>query len=250
MFQRAVVILLACWAALVVAVPPAAAGQVRLSVAASLTDAVKEIAALYTGAHPGVEVLPNFGSSGALAKQIAEGAPADIYISANPKWMQSLVEQGRIVPGQTTTLATNTLVFVGRSGLQLARLDALTRLRRIALGSPKNVPAGQYAKQALQAAGLYEALAGKLVLAQDVRQALVYADRGETDGAFVYKTDALLAKEAKTLLEIPQILYDPVTYPMGLTQQGASSLDAVGFFDFLKTSAARKILDKYGFVAQ
>lgn len=235
---------------LLVAPSPVAAAEVRLSVAASLTDAVKEINALYSAAHPGVKLLPNFGSSGALAKQIAEGAPADIFLSAHPKWMQYLVEQGRIVPGQTTTLAYNTLVFVGRPGLQVANLGDLTRLQRIALGSTKSVPAGQYAEQAIKAAGLTEQLTGKLVLTQDVRQALVYADRGETDGAFVYKSDALLAKEAKILFEVPQTLYDQVTYPIGLTQQGASSLDAVGFFDFLQTAAARAVLLKYGFVVK
>jgi molybdate transport system substrate-binding protein len=250
MFQRAAVLLLACWSALLVAAAPAVAGPVRLSVAASLTDALKEIAALYTAAHPGVEVWPNFGASGALAKQIAQGAPADIFISANPKWMEYLVEQGRIAPGQTATLAYNTLVFVGRPGLQVAKLADLPGLQRIAMGSPKSVPAGQYAEQALKAAGLAEPLAGKLVLAQDVRQALVYADRGETDGAFVYRTDALLAKEAKILFEVPRTLYDPVSYPLGLTQQGAGSLDAVGFFDFLTTPTARAVLLKYGFVVK
>jgi molybdate transport system substrate-binding protein len=164
--------------------------------------------------------------------------------------MQYLVEQGRIAPGQTTTLAYNTLVFVGRPGLQVAHLGDLTRLQRIALGSTKSVPAGQYAEQALQAAGLTEQLTGKLVLAQDVRQALVYADRGETDGAFVYKSDALLATEAKILFEVPQTLYDQVTYPLGLTQQGAGNLEAVGFFDFLQTAAARAVLLKYGFVVK
>lgn len=250
MFKPAMSATLILWVWLFAAVTISEAGQVHLSVAASLTDAVKELSALYTAEHPEVRLLPNFGSSGALAKQIAEGAPADIFISANPKWMQYLLEQGRIAPGQTGTLAANTLVFVGRPGLPITGLEDLPRLRRIALGSPRSVPAGQYAEQALKAAGLYQQLAGKLVLAQDVRQALVYADRGETDGALVYKTDALLAKEAKILFEIPQSLYDPVTYPLGLTREGAGKGEAVGFFGFLQSQAARRVLEQYGFVVK
>lgn len=249
MIKHPLLAILTLWM-LFVAVTPSRAGLVHLSVAASLTDAVKELGALYAANHPEVSLRPNFGSSGALAKQIAEGAPADIFISANPKWMQYLVEQGRISSNQSTTLASNSLVFVGRPGLQVAGLADLTRLQRIALGSPKSVPAGQYAEQALQATGLYQPLAGKLVLAQDVRQALVYADRGETDGAFVYKTDALLAKEAQILFEVPPSLHDPVSYPMGLTREGADNAEAVGFFGFLRSQAARRVLEKYGFVVK
>ncbi len=128
----------------------------------------------------------------------------------------------------------------------------LPKLQRIAIGSPKSVPAGQYAEEAMKKAGVYEQLAGagKLVMAQDVRQALVYADRGEVDGAFVYKTDALLAKEAAILFEVPQDLYAPVTYPMGLTVAGAQSAEARDFFDYLQSTAAKTVLEKYGFIVR
>ncbi len=229
---------------------PALAAEIRLSVAASMTDAVKELGAVYSAAHPGVEILPNFGSSGALAKQIAQGAPADLFISANPRWMEFLVQEGRIAAGQVGNLAYNSLVFVGRPESNAASLDDLPRLQRIAIGSPKSVPAGQYAEQALKATGLYDKLAGKLVMAQDVRQALVYAERGETDGAIVYRTDALLAREAKILFELPPDLYAEVTYPMGLTVEGTKNPEATAFLDFLKSDAARGILEKYGFVVK
>ncbi|BCR07014.1 molybdate ABC transporter substrate-binding protein [Desulfuromonas versatilis] len=229
---------------------PVCAAEVRLSVAASMTDAVNELIASYRIKAAGASFLPNFGSSGALAKQIAQGAPADIFISANPKWMSYLVEQGSIAPGQVRNLAFNSLVFVGRKGLAVASLEDLARLGRIAIGSPRSVPAGQYAEQALKAAGLYDRLGDRLVMAQDVRQALVYADRGETDGAFVYRTDALLAKEAVILLEVPQGLYDEVTYPVGLTQAGAKNPEAVAFLEYLAADEAAKILTKYGFVVR
>jgi len=223
------------------------AAEVRLSVAASMTDAVKAIIATYQGKVDGVTFLPNFGSSGALAKQIALGAPADIFISANPRWMTYLVEEKRIPSGSVRTFAFNTLVFVGRKGLAVSTLDDVAKLQRIAIGSPRSVPAGQYAEQALKAAGLYDKLKDRLVMAQDVRQALVYADRGETDGAFVYRTDALLAKEAVILLEVPQALYEEVTCPVGLTAEGAANPAAVAFTDFLGSPEAAAILEKFGF---
>lgn len=230
---------------------PLLAAEVRLSVAASMTDAVKELISTYQQ-EKGEEVsfLPNFASSGSLAKQIAQGAPADLFISANPKWMTYLVEEKRIPAEQVRNFAFNVLVFVGKKGSAVARMNDLIDLQRIAIGSPKSVPAGQYAEQALKAAGLYDQLADRLVMAQDVRQALVYADRGETDGAFVYRTDALLAKEAVILLEVPQTLYDEVTYPIGLTNAGANNPAANEFFEFLKTDATTKILKKYGFVVR
>ncbi|AMV70487.1 molybdate ABC transporter substrate-binding protein [Desulfuromonas carbonis] len=228
----------------------AQAAEIRLSVAASMTDATRELVAAYQQAAPDTTLLPNFASSGALAKQIAQGAPADLFISANPKWMQFLVEEQRIPAEGVQTLAFNTLVFVGRKGLAVTELEDLAKLQKIAIGSPRSVPAGQYAEQALKAAGLYEQLQGKLVMAQDVRQALVYADRGEVDGAFVYKTDALLAQQAVILLEVPQPLYAEVTYPVGLTAEGVRKPEAVQFFAFLRSAAAARILEKYGFIVK
>lgn len=229
---------------------PLMAAEVRLSVAASMTDATKELIALYQKKAAEVSLLANFAASGALAKQIVQGAPADIYISANPKWMNYLIEEQRIPAERVRTFAYNNLVFVGRKGLDVSNLDDVAKLQRVAIGSPKSVPAGQYAEQALTAAGLYEQMATRLVMAQDVRQALVYADRGEVDGAFVYKTDALLAQQAVILLEVPQALYDEVSYPVGLTIEGTQKPEAVAFFAFLKTDEASDILKKYGFVVR
>ena len=224
------------------------AAEVRLSVAASMTDAVKELVASYRENEQDVAFLPNFASSGALAKQVAQGAPTDLFISANPVWMNYLVEEQLVSPETVRIFARNSLVFVGRQGLPVATLADIAGLRSIAIGSPRSVPAGQYAEQALKAAGLYPQLAHKLVMAQDVRQALVYADRGEVDGAFVYKTDALLAQKAVILLEVPQELHDEVAYPVGLTVEGAANPAAVAFFEYLRTPEAEAILKAHGFL--
>ncbi|GAB6191827.1 molybdate ABC transporter substrate-binding protein [Desulfocastanea catecholica] len=228
------------------------AQTVHLSVAASMTDAFNDIVAGFTAAHPNTEILPNFASSGSLAKQIEQGAPADIYVSANPKWMKYLVEKNLIATGTDRIFAYNQLVFVGAEKTQVSSLDNLGTLERIALGTPQSVPAGQYAKQAMEKAGINATLeqANKLVMTKDVRQALIYADRGEVDGAFVYRTDALLAKQAKILFIVPENLYDRVSYPVALTVEGAGNDSAKALYEYLKSPEAIAILTEYGFQAK
>ncbi len=229
--------------------PSARAEEVRLSAAASLTEVVKELISVFCKENPGTTVLPNFASSGALAKQIAQGAPADLYISANQRWMAYLLETKGIAPQTVHVLAYNSLVLVGRGGQPLNSLRDVGFLALVAIGSPKSVPAGQYAAQALRAAGVYEQLARdhKLVMAKDVRQALIYAERGEVDGAFVYRTDALLAQQAAVLLTVPAELHDRIAYPLGLTQSGSRNRAAQAFFTFLQGPVAAEILTAYGF---
>jgi len=242
--------LVTCLLILLAMVTAASAAEVQLSVAASMTDAVKALIAAYRSQAPEVGFQPNFGSSGTLAKQIAQGAPADLFISANPTWMDYLVEQGLVPADQVRPLAGNALVLVGQPGPTVESLADVAKLTRIAIGSPKSVPAGQYAEQALRAAGLYERVQGRLVLAKDVRQALIYADRGEVEGAFVYRTDALLAQTAGILLEVPPTLYDPVVYPLGLTVAGTANPAAVKFVGFLQSAEAAGVLKKFGFMVK
>lgn len=226
----------------------ALAAEVRLSVAMSMLDATKELIVRYQQRVEGIEILPNFASSGALAKQIAEGAPADIFISANPKWMNFLLEQKLIPENQVRTLAYNRLVIVGDKDVQMETLADVIKLSKIAMGSPKSTPVGQYAEQALVTAGLYDQLAGKLVLTKDVRQAILYADQGEVAGAFVYKTDALMAARAVILLEVPPELHDEVTYTGALTSAGVEKPEAVAFYAFLQSPEAVTIMQKFGFM--
>ena len=225
------------------------AQTINLSVAASMTDAFNAIIAGFAAQHPDAEFQPNFASSGSLAKQIEQGAPADLYVSANPKWMKYLVEKQMIAPGSERIFAYNKLVFIGEKKAIDMSLESLVGLERIALGSPQSVPAGQYARQAMEKAGIYTTLEQdkKLIMAKDVRQAMIYADRGEVDGAFVYKTDALLATNAKILFTVPDNLYDRVSYPMALTVTGAKNQLAKAFYAYLSSPETIAILTKYGF---
>lgn len=231
---------------------PAISAELNLSSAASLRDAATEMSDYFAKKNPGVSFKRNFGSSGSVAKQIENGAPCDIYLSANLKWMDYLKEKKLIVPDYTCIFAFNEVVFVGKPGLKIkiTKIQDIVKLDKIAIGSPKSVPAGDYAAKAIKKAGIEKQLENKLVMAKDVRECLMYADRGEVDGAFVYKTDALLAKDAKILFAVPQDLYPRVTYPAGLTISGSKNAEAMAFFKFLKSDEAKKILVKYGFVVK
>jgi molybdate transport system substrate-binding protein len=228
---------------------PALAGDINLSVAASLKEVMNELSDGFTKAHPGARFLKNYGASGQLAKQIENGAPSDIFISANLEWMDYLKNKKLVELPSITTFTYNTLVFAGMPG-KASSLQDLVKLDRIAIGSPKSVPAGEYAREAFKKAGLDKQLEKKLIMTKDVRECLMYAERGEVDGGFVYRTDALQAKQAKILFTVPQELYARVVYPMSLTVGGAKNRDATAFFAYLHSSAAKAVLAKYGFASR
>jgi molybdate transport system substrate-binding protein len=233
----------------VLPVLPVLAGDINLSVAASLREAVTELSADFSKNNPGVKFQSNFGASGALAKQIESGAPCDLFFSANLEWMDYLKDKGFIDRGGITNFAFNELVFVGKPGLKVTSLQDVVGLEKIAIGSPKSVPAGQYAMEAFKRSGIDKQLEKKLVMARDVRECLMYADRGEVDGAFVYKTDAeQMAKNAKILFIVDQRLYPRVTYPMAVTTAGSKKAEALAFYKFLQSADAKKVLSGLGFM--
>ncbi len=227
---------------------PVQAAELSISAAASLKEVINEMSVSYAGKNPGVTFTKNFGGSGQLAKQVEQGAPADIFISANYEWMEYLKTRGTIDAKSIDTFAYNVLVFAGRTEQKVGGFRDVVKLARIAIGSPKSVPAGEYAIEAFRKAGLDKQLEKKLVITKDVRECLMYAERGEVDGAFVYKTDALqLAGNSKILFTVPQDLYPRVSYPMALTASGAKKPEAAAFLAFLKTSEAKAVLMKHGF---
>ena len=222
------------------------AGEIHLSIAASLKEVINELSDNFAKTHSGVKFVKNYGASGQLAKQIENGAPADVFISANLEWLDYLKNKNLLNTASIDIFTYNTLVFAGSPGKASSMAD-LIKLEKIAIGSPKSVPAGEYATEAIRKAGLDKQLEKKLVMARDVRECLMYAERGEVDGAFVYKTDALLAKQARILFTVPQDLYPKVTYPLALTAAGAKNKDATAFFTYLRGDEAKAVLTKYGF---
>jgi len=238
-----ILILIACSAL------PLQAAEINLSAAASLKEVINELSDSFAKKNPSVKFLKNYGASGQLAKQIESGAPADIFISANLEWMDYLKKKNLADLASIGTFAYNTLVFAGAPG-KAASMKDLAKLERIAIGSPKSVPAGEYATEAFRKAGLDKQLEKKLVMARDVRECLMYAERGEVDGAFVYRTDALQARQVKILFTVPQELYSRVVYPMSLTVAGAKNRDAALFFAYLHGSEAKAVLAQYGFAVR
>ncbi len=229
---------------------PSLAAEVHLSVAASLKEAVNELSANFQKRHPATLFRKNYGASGALAKQVENGAPADLFISANTEWIDYLKGKKLVDVASVEVFAYNSLVVAGNPKIKVTSLHDLLKLNRIAIGSPKSVPAGEYASQAFKHAGIDSQLGSRLVMAKDVRETLLYAERGEVDAALVYKTDALIGKQVVILYAVPQNLYQRVTYPMGLTLSGARNADAVAFYRYLKTPEADKVLEKYGFATK
>jgi molybdate transport system substrate-binding protein len=228
----------------------ALAVDVALFAAASLKDVVNDLSEAYMKANPGVKIIRNFGGSGTLAMQIENGAPGDLFIPASQEWMEHLRSKNLADATTMSTFAYNTLVFVGAHGTQAGSMQDLPRLERVAIGSPKSVPAGEYAMEALNRAGIGKLMEKRLVMARDVRECLMYAERGEVNGAFVYKTDALQAKLARVLFTVPQQLYTRISYPMALTISGARNRAAVAFRHYLQGAEAGKILLKYGFATR
>jgi molybdate transport system substrate-binding protein len=226
-------------------IPVVLAAEIRISAAASTKDVMTEAAKTYEKKNPSASIVDNFGASGALAKQIENGAPTDIFVSANRDWVDYLAKKKFLVPEKIRPFAYNTLVFVGKG--QGKGFPDLVNLGRIAIASPRSAPAGAYAMEALKKSGWLSRLQKKLIQARDVREALAYAERGEVDGAFVYQTDALLAKEAKILFVIPVALHAPILYPLAMTLRGSAKEGASAYYQFLQGDEVRGILKRYGF---
>ncbi len=239
-------------AALVLALP-AGAQAVTIFAAASLADAMNALVKRYSG--PGTPVRTSYAASSTLARQIENGAPADLFFSADEPWMDYLQKRSLIVPGSRVSLLGNELVLVApaatarpvelRKGLDLA---ALLGGGRLAVGDPANVPAGIYAKQALAWLGVWNLAEPRLVRAENVRVALAYVERGEAPLGIVYATDAALARGVSVVGRFPPESHDPIRYPLAIVA-GRDTNDVRAFHSYLKGDEARGIFSRFGFGA-
>ncbi|QYK68659.1 molybdate ABC transporter substrate-binding protein [Paenibacillus sp. S02] len=225
--------------------------ELTISAAASLTDALKEIQHSYESTHTGIKLNFNFGGSGALEKQIEQGAPSDLFLSASTKNMKSLVDQQLIDTKKQKTWLTNELVAVipADGTMNIASVTDLTKkeVKKVAIGIPESVPAGNYAQEALTKAELWDTLQSKLVQAKDVRQVLQYVETGNADVGFVYKTDALTSQKAKIAFEVDPKTYSPVEYPIGIVKASKHIQEAEDFYAYLQSQESLNIMAKYGF---
>jgi molybdate transport system substrate-binding protein len=237
--------------ALLAALPLAAAAQqLTVSAAASLTDAFKELAPKFEASRPGTTLRFNFAASGVLLQQISQGAPVDVFASADQETMNRGVDQKMIDPATRRDFAANSLVLVvpAQGGLDLKSLPDLRRpeVKRIAVGKVETVPVGRYTKQSLEAAGLWAPLQEKFVQADNVRQVLDYVARGEVEAGFVYRTDAAIMGD-KVKVALTAGGHTPVTYPVAVVAESRNKAAAQAFVDYLGSDAAQQVLARYGF---
>ena len=235
------------------------AGSVTLFAAASTTNALSEIVGLYEERHS-VRIRTVFAASSTLARQIAAGAPADLFLSANERWMEHLVEKSAVDAETKRALMGNRLVLVvGKrtqrpSGGPAQTLDSSLPLgeiignSRLAIGDPAHVPAGIYAKTALQSLGLWDDHRGKLAFSGNVRTALALVDRGEAAAGIVYETEALLLPDLEVAGVFPEDSHAPIVYPLAMVA-GRQSQAVEEFYGFLRGPEAARVFIRHGFSA-
>jgi len=233
---------------------PCKAGEtVRVFAAASLTGALGEIAALYEN-HHGTRISTVFASSSTLAKQVINGAPADIYISANEGWMDQVEKSGLLISTSRRNLLANRLSLIAPSTQPDITVDLSGRNTilqalnggRLAMGDPDHVPAGMYGKAALTTLGQWQSLKDHVAAASDVRAALAFVERGEVTLGIVYASDVVNRPKVFEVLKFPQSSHPPIVYPVAMIR-GKRSQSAQQFFGFLQSDEARVIFVRYGF---
>ncbi len=232
--------------------PAQAQDTLTVFAAASMKNALDDANAAFSKAS-GVKVTASYAASSALAKQMESGAPADVFISADLKWMDYVGDKKLIKEGTRTNLLGNRLVLIAgkdskigaitiEQGFDIAKLAGNGR---IAVADVKAVPAGLYAKAALEKLGAWQAAEPKLAMAENVRATLAFVARGETPIGIVYETDAKVEPNVRIVATFPDGSYPPVTYPVAATANAKA--DAVKYLTFLRGPEAKAIFEKYGF---
>lgn len=227
-----------------------AAEKVMVFAAASLTNAMQDIAAVYKSEHKDADIVYSFASSSVLAKQIEQGAPADIFMSADQKWMTYLIE--RNITKNKEDLLKNSLVLIAPKQSTLEKIEInsstnwdaiLPKGEKIAIGDPDHVPAGLYAKESLSNLGVFDKLAPQFASASNVRDALMLVERNEATLGIVYSTDAKVSDKVKIVGTFPANTFKSIEYPITLLKPEANN-----FYQYLKSPQAKAIFEKYGFL--
>jgi molybdate transport system substrate-binding protein len=227
------------------------ADEILVSAAASLTDALNKIGNSYQSKSKHT-VNFNFGPSSGLARQIEEGAPADMFFSADLPQMEKLDKSGRLERGTRKNLLSNQLVIIVPADSNLAISSAKdllnTAIKRVALAEPSSVPVGVYSKKYLTDEGLWNKVEGKIVPVQDVRATLASVESGNVEAGFVYKTDAAVSKKVKIVYEVPVDKGPKITYPVAILKESKHKAAARDFMNYVQSTAARNVFKRFGFV--
>lgn len=222
-----------------------------ISAAASLKDILEEIKPLYQQNKPNVKISYNFGSSGALQQQIEQGAPADIFISAAKKQVDALEQKGLLVAGTRNIIAKNRLVLVvPKNSVGITSFYNLkdAKVKKIAIGEPRSVPAGQYAQQVLEKLKIWNQVKPKLVFANNVRQVLASVETGNAEAGLVYVTDAKISNKVKVVVTADEKYHSAIIYPLAVVKRSKNLAAAKEFSQFLSSDQAKTVFKKYGFI--
>lgn len=224
--------------------------ELTVSAAVSLTDALTEIEEIYGKEH-NISFRFNFGSSGTLAQQIKQGAPVDIFISANEDWMDALEKDNEIDVNTRKDITGNTIVLIKAKGkeIQVQSIDKLTKENsgQIAIGNPESVPAGSYTKELLMNIDRWDELKDNIIQAKNVRQVLTYIETGNAEIGFVYGSDTILSNRVEMIDQADTDLHQPIIYPGAVTTGSKQKTAALEFLKYLESAEAQEILAKYGF---
>ena len=225
--------------------------EIHVAAAASLTDAMKELATIYEKENSDVKLVFNFGSSGALQQAIENGGGTDLFFSAAQKQMDALETAGALAQDSRKNLLENEVVLIvpNDSNKNINSFESLTAddIQHIALGEPKGVPVGQYSEEIFTNLGILDAVKVKAVYGSDVRQVLAWVESGEADCGVVYATDAAISDKVKVVATAPANSHKPVIYPAAIIKDTKNLDAAKKFLDFTSTDAAKTIFEKYGF---
>lgn len=233
------------------AITQAQAVELNVSAAASLTDALKTINDLYMQANKNVKITTNFASSGTLQTQIEQGAPVDVFISAAATQMDNLQKEGLLLNDTRKDLLNNKIVLIVPNDSNLGLTDfkdlATDKVKKVAMGDPKSVPAGTYGLQAFDELGITAAVQPKEVLGADVRQVLTYVEGGNIDAGIVFSTDALTSSKVKVVASAPADINAKVVYPVAVIKASKNADAAKAYVNFLSGAQAKAVFEKYGF---
>jgi len=226
--------------------------ELTVSAAVSLKDALIEIQKNYQVKYPNIKISYNLGASGSMQKQIEEGAPVDVFISAAAKQMDVLENKNLIKKETRKNLVENQLVLIvpQNSTLQVSKIEDLTRraVKQFAMGAPESVPAGQYTQQVLTKLGVYSEVQPKTVLAKDVRTVLAYVETGNVEAGMVYKTDAITSDKVNIVATAPAGTHQSIVYPMAMLATTKEVKASTDFMSYLVSEESKVVFEKYGFI--
>lgn len=225
--------------------------ELVISAAASLQESLEQLESEYEATYPDIDLIFNYGSSGALQQQIKQGAPVDVFLSAGQTQVEQLIELKLVNKSQAIITNELVLIVANDSKLEWTGFEALSSsvMRHIAIGQPESVPAGLYAQQALESLKLWESVRNKLIYAKDVRQVLNVVETGNAEAGFVYATDAVRSTKVKVVVRIPEEAHQPIQYPAAMINDSAHPKEALAFYQYLISNEAQAIFAQYGFMA-